>query len=77
VVLTVDGKEYSQELKVISDPNLPIQSELTGLTEEYEVWFGDSAEGQDGEEEEGKEEEEEQGGRAKEGLRDGEGSSDL
>ena len=77
VVLTVDGKEYSQELKVISDPNLPIQSELTGLTEEYEVWFGDSAEGQDGEEEEGKEEEEEQGGRAKEGLRDGEGASDL
>ena len=73
VVLTVDGKEYSQELKVISDPNLPIQSELTGLTEEYEVWLGDVEEDQEGEEEE----EEEQRGGAKEGLRDGAGVSDL
>ena len=38
-------------MKVISDPNLPIQSELTGLTEEYEVWLGDVEEGQEGEEE--------------------------
>jgi S1-C subfamily serine protease/photosystem II stability/assembly factor-like uncharacterized protein len=75
IVLTVDGKEYSQELKVISDPNLPIQSELTGLTEEYEVWLGDVEEGQEGEEEE-KEEEEQQGG-AKVGMLDGEGASDL
>jgi hypothetical protein len=41
--LTVDGKEYTQELKVISDPNLPIQSELTGLSEEYDVWTGDAS----------------------------------
>jgi hypothetical protein len=62
-------------LKVISDPNLPIQSELTGLTEEYEVWLGDVEEGQEGEEEE-KEEEEQRGG-AKVGMLDGEGASDL
>ena len=73
MVLTVDGKEYSQELKVISDPNLPIQSELTGLTEEYEVWLGDVEQDQEGEEEE----EDEQRGGAKEGLRDGAGASDL
>jgi S1-C subfamily serine protease/photosystem II stability/assembly factor-like uncharacterized protein len=52
VVLTVDGKEYTQELKVISDPNLPIQSELTGLSEEYDVWTGDASIEESEEEEE-------------------------
>jgi S1-C subfamily serine protease/photosystem II stability/assembly factor-like uncharacterized protein len=52
VVLTVDGKEYTQELKVISDPNLPIQSELTGLSEEYDVWTGDASNEESEEEEE-------------------------
>jgi hypothetical protein len=53
----VDGKEYSQELRVISDPNLPILSELTGVTEEYEVWLGDDEEEESDEEEEEEEEE--------------------
>jgi S1-C subfamily serine protease/photosystem II stability/assembly factor-like uncharacterized protein len=42
VTLTVDGKEYSQELRVISDPNLTIQSELTGGEDAYDVWTGES-----------------------------------
>lgn len=58
VVLTVDGKEFTQELKVISDPNLPIQSELTGLSEEYEVWTGDASEEESEEEEEEEEQQE-------------------
>ena len=57
VLLTVDGKEYSQELRVISDPNLPILSELTGVTEEYEVWLGNDEEEESDEEEEEEEEE--------------------
>lgn len=52
VVLTVDGKEFSQELRVISDPNLPIQSDLTGVTQEYDVWLGDDVEFDNEEEEE-------------------------
>ena len=55
MVLTVDGKEYSQELRLISDPNLPIQSELTPTSETYEVWLGDDA---DIDEEDADEEEE-------------------
>lgn len=58
VVLTVDGKEFTQELKVISDPNLPIQSELTGLSEEYEVWTGNVSEDESEEEEEEEEQQE-------------------
>lgn len=58
VVLTVDGKEFTQELKVISDPNLPIQSELTGLSEEYDVWTGDASENESEEEEEEEEQQE-------------------
>lgn len=52
MVLTVDGKEFSQELRVISDPNLPIQSDLTGVTQEYDVWLGDDVEFDNEEEEE-------------------------
>jgi hypothetical protein len=52
VVLTVDGKEFSQELRVVSDPNLPVQSDLTGVTQEYDVWLGDDVELDNEEEEE-------------------------
>jgi hypothetical protein len=52
VVLTVDGKEFTQELRLISDPNLPIQSELTGTSESYDVWTGDDVEDAEEEEEE-------------------------
>jgi hypothetical protein len=48
----VDGKEFTQELRLISDPNLPIQSELTGTNESYDVWTGDDVEDAEEEEEE-------------------------
>jgi hypothetical protein len=41
VVLTVDGKEYSQELRLITDPNLPALNDLLGTQAEYELWQGD------------------------------------
>ena len=41
VVLTVDGKEFSQELRLITDPNLPALNDLLGTQEEYELWRGD------------------------------------
>ncbi len=41
VVLVVDGKEFSQELRLITDPNLPVLNELLGAEEDYEVWQGD------------------------------------
>ncbi|MFO0011926.1 MAG: hypothetical protein ACK553_04220, partial [Planctomycetota bacterium] len=42
VTLTVDGKEYAQELRVVSDPNLTIQSDLSGTEDAYDVWTGES-----------------------------------
>ena len=45
-MLVVDGKEYTQELRVISDPNLPVQNDLEGTSEEYEVWTGDDLDGE-------------------------------
>ena len=41
VVLTVDGKEFSQELRLITDPNLSALNDLLGTAEEYELWQGD------------------------------------
>jgi len=58
VVLTVDGKEYAHELRLVSDPNLPIVTDLAGAEEAYDVWTGDD-EPADSEEEEEQEEEEE------------------
>ncbi|MFM7075307.1 MAG: PDZ domain-containing protein [Planctomycetaceae bacterium] len=61
VVLTVDGKEYAQELRVISDPNLPAAADLAPGEESYDVWTGDEEPA--GSEEE--EEEEEEAARAR------------
>ncbi len=36
LVLTVDGKEYIEEIRLVSDPNLPILSDLTSPEEEME-----------------------------------------
>jgi len=52
VILTVDGKEYSQELRILSDPNLSIQTELSGTGDAYDVWTGDSDSVESEEEEE-------------------------
>jgi hypothetical protein len=52
----VDGKEFSQELRVLSDPNLPVSNDMTGGVEEYELWLGDE-EPSEREEEEREEEE--------------------
>ncbi len=41
VVLLADGKEFSQELRLVTDPNLPALSDLLGTEAEYEVWQGD------------------------------------
>ena len=41
VVLVVDGKEFSQELRLITDPNLPALNDLLSAEEEYELWQGD------------------------------------
>jgi S1-C subfamily serine protease/photosystem II stability/assembly factor-like uncharacterized protein len=41
VVLTVDGKEFSQELRLLTDPNLPALNDLLGTEQEYELWQGD------------------------------------
>jgi hypothetical protein len=58
VVLTVDGKEYAHELRLVSDPNLPIVTDLAGAEEADDVWTGDD-EPADSEEKEEQEEEEE------------------
>ncbi|MFN9436892.1 MAG: hypothetical protein ACK6DC_18380 [Planctomycetota bacterium] len=52
MILTVDGKEYSQELRILSDPNLSIQTELSGTGDAYDVWTGDSDSVESEEEEE-------------------------
>jgi hypothetical protein len=52
IILTVDGKEYSQELRILSDPNLTIQTELSGTEEAYDAWTGDSDSVESEEEEE-------------------------
>jgi hypothetical protein len=57
-VLTVDGKEYAHELRLVSDPNLPIVTDLAGAEEAYDVWTGDD-EAEESEEEEEEEEERE------------------
>ena len=41
VVLVVDGKEFSQEVRLVSDPNLPALNDLLGAEAEYELWQGD------------------------------------
>ena len=41
IVLIVDGKEFAQELRLITDPNLPAINDLLSAEEEYEVWQGD------------------------------------
>lgn len=41
VVLVVDGKEFTQELRLITDPNLPALNDLLGTEEVYELWQGD------------------------------------
>ena len=41
VVLVVDGKEFTQELRLITDPNLPALNDLLGAEEVYELWQGD------------------------------------
>ena len=52
VTLTVDGKEFAQELKLINDPNITSVSELSSQTEvEYEVWMGDVQEDEEENEE--------------------------
>lgn len=33
-MLTVDGKEFSQEIRLVSDPNLPVLNDLTSPEEE-------------------------------------------
>ncbi len=40
VVLTVDGSEYAQELRLVNDPNIPAVTELEGEEQSYEVWMG-------------------------------------
>ncbi|MFN7734016.1 MAG: PDZ domain-containing protein, partial [Pirellula sp.] len=68
VVLSVDGKEFFQDLRVISDPNAPPQNELaTSQEEAYEVWMGDDVR------EDGDEEEEEQAERERQRDLGGEG----
>jgi hypothetical protein len=68
VVLSVDGKEFFQDIRVISDPNVPPQNELTASLEEaYEVWMGDDVR------EDGDEEEEEQAERERQRDLGGEG----
>jgi S1-C subfamily serine protease/photosystem II stability/assembly factor-like uncharacterized protein len=57
ITLSVDGKEFSQELRVVSDPNLSIQTELTAGEANYDVWTGES----DSDEPESEETEEEKG----------------
>lgn len=49
VVLVVDGKEYAQELRLIADPNLPPDTDLTAQ-EEVEV-FDEEGDGEEEEEE--------------------------
>jgi S1-C subfamily serine protease/photosystem II stability/assembly factor-like uncharacterized protein len=44
VVLTVDGKEYTEEIRLVSDPNLPILSDLTASDEIIEEDEGDQEE---------------------------------
>jgi len=57
VTLTVDGKEFAQELKLINDPNITSTSELSAQAEvEYEVWMGDVEEEDEEENEETKSE---------------------
>jgi hypothetical protein len=51
----VDGKELSEELRLLSDPNVPVLNDLTGAEWEYELWMGDVEE--DSEEEEREREE--------------------
>jgi hypothetical protein len=52
VTLTVDGKEFAQELKLINDPNITSTSELSSQAEvEYEVWMGDVEEDEEENEE--------------------------
>ena len=41
VVLNVDGKEFSQELRLITDPNLTALNDLLDAQDEYELWQGD------------------------------------
>jgi S1-C subfamily serine protease/photosystem II stability/assembly factor-like uncharacterized protein len=55
VILMVDGKELSEELRLLSDPNVPVLNDLTGAEWEYELWMGDVEE--DSEEEEREREE--------------------
>jgi S1-C subfamily serine protease/photosystem II stability/assembly factor-like uncharacterized protein len=41
VLLSVDGVEFSQELRVVSDPNLSIQADLSAGEDTYDVWTGE------------------------------------
>jgi hypothetical protein len=57
VTLTVDGKEFAQELKLINDPNITSLSELSSTADvEYEVWMGDVEESEESVEEESRDE---------------------
>ena len=68
VVLTVDGKEYAEELRLVSDPNLPAASDLAAGEESYDVWTGDEEPGESEEEEEEEEEQEAERARASAGI---------
>ncbi|XZE44216.1 PDZ domain-containing protein [Pirellulaceae bacterium SH467] len=52
VTLTVDGKELSHELRLVSDPNVAALNDLLGTEAEYDVWLGDEVSTEEEEEEE-------------------------
>ncbi|MCU0717257.1 MAG: PDZ domain-containing protein, partial [Pirellula sp.] len=52
VTLSVDGKDLSQELRLVSDPNVTALGDLLGAEADYDVWFGDVEEEEEEEEEE-------------------------
>lgn len=52
VTLTVDGKELSHELRLVSDPNVAALNDLLGTEAEYDVWLGDEVATEEEEEEE-------------------------
>lgn len=53
VTLSVDGKDLSQELRLVSDPNVTALGDLLGAEADYDVWFGDVEEEEEEEENEG------------------------
>lgn len=50
--MTVDGKEYSQEIRLVSDPNLAVLGDLVAAQQEDEEMMETEEESEENEEEE-------------------------